>query len=121
MNIKISAWWLLAALSVGILFTIIYLEFIHTPSETFTVNERKDYDIITLKLPRSIETTVFGPKYWEAFHRLTARIPCSECRNKAVPFMIFFHDLVNRGTKKPIFDKENFNKHLEGISKMEKA
>lgn len=118
---KISAWWLLAALSVGILVTYLYLQFISAPSETVSVKQRGDYDLVTLKLPNASDPRIFGPKYWEAFHRLTDRIPCPDCRSKAVPFMVFFHDLVNKGTGKQIFDKENFNRHIENISKLEKA
>lgn len=118
---KISPWWLLAALSVGIAFTYIYLEFFNDPAETFSVQERKDYDLITLKLPRDHNPMVFGPKYWEAYHRLTERIPCPDCRIKAVPFIKFFHDVVNQELKKPIFDPDNFNKHIDLISKLQKA
>lgn len=118
---KISPWWLLGALAVGIGLTYLYLEFWHTPGETFSVRERKNYDVITLTLPNSIDEAIFGPAYWEAYHSLTDRLPCSICRAKAVPFIRFFHDVVNRETKKPIFDKDNFNQHLDMICKLQKA
>lgn len=120
---KISPLWLLGAFAVGIGFTYLYMEFLSSPDETFSVKERKDYDIVTLKLPRPANNNplIFGPKYWEAYHRLTERIPCPGCRSKAVPFMKFFHDLVNQELKKTIVYPENLNKHLEFISKLPKA
>lgn len=118
---KISAWWLLLALVVGLAGAYIYFKMFYVPIETFSVNGRKKNDVIILSLPKSIDERIFGPKYWKVYHALTERLPCSICRNKAVPFMKFFHDVVNRETKKPIFDKENFNKHIDMISQLEKA
>lgn len=118
---KIYAWWLLLAFIVGLSAAYLYFKVFYVPAETFTVNKRKKTDVIVLALPNTPDTTIFGPKYWEVYHKLTERIPCPACRNKAVPFMKFFHDMVNRKTDKPIFDKENFNKHIDMISKMEKA
>jgi len=118
---KISAWWLVFIFIVGIAAAYIYLKFIYTPSQTFTVNQRRDYDVITLALPRDSDPTVFGPRYWETLHKLVDRIPCPACRNKAVPFMSFFHDVVNKKTEKPLFDPKNYNEHIEFISKLPKA
>lgn len=118
---KISAWWLLLALFIGVAAAYVYFQFMYTPKETVTIRTRKDNDVITLSLPNSIEADIFGPKYWKAFHSLTERIPCSICRDKAVPFMIFFHDVVNHQTGKKIFDKDNFNKHIDLICKLPKA
>lgn len=118
---KISPWWLLVALSIGLGFMYIYLKFWHIPDETFSLSERKNYDVITLTLPNTIDEAIFGPAYWKAYHSLTDRLPCSICRDKAVPFMRFFHDVVNRETKKPIVYPENFNKHIDMISKLQKA
>lgn len=118
---KISAWWLLLALLVGLSAAYLYFKVFYVPSETFSVNKRRNNDMVVLSLPNSKEENVFGPKYWEVYHKLTDRIPCSICRAKAVPFIRFFHDVVNRETKKPIFDKENFNKHIDMISKLERA
>lgn len=118
---KISAWWLAFAVIVGLAAAYIYFKVIYTPSETFTVNKRKNYDVITLALPTNSDPAVFGPKYWETFHKLADRIPCPSCRAKAVPFMSFFHDIVNLKTEKPLYDKENFNKHIEAICNLPKA
>lgn len=118
---KIPAWWLLISLLIGIAAAVIFLKFFFIPDKTVSIGERPQYDVVTLKLPRSIEADIFGPKYWEAFHTLTNRIPCSICRDKAVPFMSFFHDVVNQSTGKPIFNKENYNKHIDLICKLPKA
>lgn len=118
---KISAWWLLAALLIGIAAAFVYFKFFYTPADSFSVNERRNDDLIILALPNNADPVVFGPKYWHAFHKLSERIPCPGCRGKAVPFMNFFHDVVNKETGKPLFDKDNFNKHIDMISKMPKA
>lgn len=118
---QISAWWLLPALIIGIAGAYLYLEYAYTPNQTVTIKPRTNYDVITLALPNSKDTAIFGPKYWKALHTITAKIPCSICRDKAVPFMNFFHDVVNHHTDKPIFDKENYNTHIDNISKLPKA
>lgn len=117
---KVSAWFLLLAFLVGIAATFIYFRFLYVPSDTFSIYTRRNNDVITLALPndRDPSPTIFGPKYWEAYHKLTERIPCQGCRSKAVPFMKFFHDVVNYQKGKPIFYKENFNKHLDLIAKI---
>ena len=118
---KISAWWLLLALLVGLSAAYIYFKVFYVPIETFSVNGRRKNDVVVLSLPNDPDSRIFGPKYWKAYHQLTERIQCSICRSDAVPFMNFFHDYVNRKTRKPIFDKENFNKHIDMISQLEKA
>lgn len=118
---KISAWWILPVLIIGIAATYLYMNYVNIPSETVTISKRKKYDVITLALPNDSDPSVFGPKYWESFHRLADNIPCPGCRSKAVPFMKFFHDVVNIKTEKPVFDPENFNTHLDYISKLERA
>lgn len=118
---KISAYWLIAALIIGIAATYVYFKFFYTPDQTFSVNPRIDHDVVTLKLPKDSNTKVFGPKYWEVYHKLTEMIPCPGCRIKAVPFISFFHDVVNSEIGKPIFDKDNFNMHIDLISKLPKA
>lgn len=118
---KISAWWLLVALIIGLIASYLYYKFFYTPTETIITNPRTRYDVITLTLPNNPNPDIFGPKYWHGFHKLTENIPCPGCRGKAVPFMKFFHDVVNKETGKPIFDKDNFNKHLDMICKMEKV
>lgn len=67
-------------------------------------------------LSTSVDTSVFGPTYWEAFHDLASRIPCVGCKEHAESFMRYWHDLVNVHTGKPVFDQANFNKWNEIIS-----
>lgn len=118
---KYFGWWILLGLTIGLAAAFIYYKFFYIPDQTVSINPRTNYDVITLSLPRNPSPLVFGPKYWKAFHTITERIPCPACRNKAVPFMKFFHDVVNKETGKEIFDKDNFNKHIDHISKMPKA
>lgn len=118
---KVSSWWLLVMLIIGIAAAYIYFNYIRIPSETVSISKRKNYNVITMALPSEGDTSVWGPKYWQAFHTLAERIPCSLCRDKAVPFIRFFHDVVNKETGKEIFDKENFNEHIDMICKLPKA
>lgn len=117
---KISPWWLIAAVIIGALAFYLFLEYIYIPDKTISVSKRKNYNIVTLALPNSTEPDEFGPKYWQAFHKLAAMVPCGGCRDKAVPFIRFFHDVVNKETDKEIFDKENYNKHIDYICELEK-
>lgn len=118
---KISLFWIFVAIVIAIAATYIYFNKIYIPDKTFSVSKRKNYDIVTLVLPNTVNPDIFGPKYWEAYHKLTNMIPCTGCRNQAVPFMNFFHDTVNVKTDKPIFDKDNFNNHIAMISNLPKA
>lgn len=118
---KISAWWLLFILVLSLAAAYLFFKFAYIPSETITVNPRPNQDVMILKLPTSKDPAVFGPKYWESFHKMTENIPCSICRDKAVPFMKFFHDVVNQQTGKDIFYKDNFNKHIDFITNLKKA
>lgn len=118
---KISVWFILLALAVGAAAMYVFFMNFYEPAETITIKNRPLNKVVFLKLPKSIEAEVFGPKYWEAYHKLTEMIPCSICRDKAVPFMRFFHDVVNKETGKEIFDKENYNRHIDMICKLPKA
>lgn len=117
---KVSVWFLLAAFLVGIAATVLYFMYLYTPSET-SIIPRRNTDLITVALPNDPDPDVFGPRYWEMYHKITNNIPCPSCRNKAVPFMEFFHDVVNNKTGKKIFNQENFNNHIDNISKLPKA
>lgn len=118
---KVSAWWLLFVVVLSLAAAYLFFKYVYTPSETVTVNSRPNNDVMILKLPTSKDPAVFGPKYWEVYHTMTGNIPCSICRDKAVPFMKFFHDVVNQQTGKNIFDKDNFNKHIDLVSNLKKA
>lgn len=75
---------------------------------------------ICYDLPTSVDTEIFGPKYWEAFHDLAHRIPCTGCREEAESFVRFWHDSVNKKLGKPIFDKQNYQLWLNKITKRNK-
>lgn len=118
---RVHIWWLLLVFMLGLGAAYLYYKFLYVPIETVTINKRKKYDIVTLALPSDHYPLVFGPRYWEAYHKITENIPCPGCRSKAVPFMKFFHDVVNQEKGKRIFDKENYNKHIDLISQLPKA
>lgn len=67
-----------------------------------------DLETISYRLPTDVDPTIFGPKYWAAYHDLTSRIPCGTCREFAERFMIFFHDLVSLKLGKKLYDPVNF-------------
>lgn len=75
---------------------------------------------VTYTLPTSVDTSVFGPAYWGAFHDLASRIPCIACREKMQSMMTFVHDYVNYRLGKQIYDKQNFINTLNEISKLKK-
>lgn len=72
-------------------------------------------DIVTYQLPTSKDTTVFGPAFWAAFDDLAKRVPCDGCKDHAVSFVSFWHDLVNLHTGKPLYDKSNFDKVMAQV------
>ena len=117
---KISAYWLIPVIIVAVAVTIIYLQFIRVPDNTVSVSKRKEYDVVTLALPNSIDAQVFGPKYWKANEFLDANIPCSICRNKAIPLGSFKHDIVNAMNDKPIFNKENWKFWVDKVNELDK-
>lgn len=73
---------------------------------------------VTYELPTSVDTDVFGPAYWAAFHDLASKVPCGACREKMESIMIFVHDLVNLKTEKPLYNKDNFFQWLKIISQI---
>lgn len=79
-----------------------------------------DIEKVCYDLPTSLDTSVFGPEYWKAFHDLANRIPCGICQEKAKSFVVFWHDLKNKDLGKPIYDKENFDYWTFEISKQSK-
>lgn len=110
-----------------LLFAIILLaagwfanEWMNAPQQTVTIKKGKEFDIITLKLPNNPDPEIFGSKFWEALHSIVEDIPCPACRSKAVPFMKFFHDVVNKSLKKPLYDKDNYDFWINYLCKKEK-
>lgn len=110
MKVDIPIFWIIV-LAVLIFFMGWYGNdfFTEIPTKTVTVNRKGEFDIVTLKLPNNPNPQVFGSKYWEAFHKLAQMVPCPACRSKAVPFMSFFHDVVNNQTGKELYDKKNYD------------
>lgn len=64
------------------------------------------------ELPENPNPTVFGPKYWAALHSMMSSIPCGTCRGFAEKFMIFFHDVINLKTNKPVYDPANYSEMM---------
>ena len=83
-----------------------------------TRNENKETEDITFRLPTSVDPEVFGPSYWNAFHTLARKIPCSLCRGEAESFMQFFHDYVNLKLGKPLKYPDNFAYWTERIAQI---
>lgn len=117
---KISAYWLIPVLVIGVLAAWLYLSFVYEPKGTVSIRKRPVNDIITLKLPHSPDTEVFGPKYWEAFHALAEMIPCTACKNGAMHLEIFKHDIVNLHLGKKVFDKSNWDKMYAMVTELNK-
>lgn len=86
----------------------------------YSTQNKKSSDIekVCFNLPTTVDTSVFGPEYWNAFHTLASKIPCGGCRGFAEKFMVFFHDLVNVKTGAKIYDQANYNYFLSAISKL---
>lgn len=95
-----------------------YREYLWLPLKTVTIDKRRNYDLMTLKLPNSMDTEVFGKKYWESLHAIAGNIPCSMCRNDAMPMMVFMHDLVNFKLKKDIYSEKNFKRWIDKVSEI---
>lgn len=117
---KISALWIIPALVIGIIGAWLFFKFVYEPSATVSVSKRPNNDIVTLKLPNTGDAEIFGPKYWEAFHALAARIPCSICRDGAIPLEIFKHDIVNLKLGKKVFDKANWDTMVAVVNELNK-
>lgn len=112
---KINIGWLIFFSLLSAFLVWVYLEYIKIPLQTVTIQKRKNYDIVTLKLPNSSDPDIFGSKYWESLHILMDTIPCSACRYEAVPFMKFFHDYVNKKTGKKMMYPENYEKWIKKL------
>lgn len=117
---KISIWWMLLAATVGIAATIIYFKYFYTPDATVISNPRPKYDVITFTLPNSKDAAIFGPAYWKANEFLDQNIPCSICREKAIPLGSFKHDIVNLMNDKDVFDKNNWKLWVKKINELDK-
>lgn len=117
-----KTFWFILVFVIGIVAAWLFFKFVYEPAQTVSISKRKNNDIITLKLPNSIVAEVFGPKYWEAYNFLDQNIPCSICRDKAIPLGTFRHDIVNGMNEKTIFpfDKTNWKFWVNKINELDK-
>ena len=51
-----------------------------------------------------------GKKIWQELERTVKKIDCETCRDHAIELVSFWHDVVNAGLGKPLFNPKNFNK-----------
>lgn len=75
-------------------------------------------DEVTFYLPTNKPLDVWGPEYWRAYHEISNRIPCEECRRDAVPLMVFMHDIVNAKKGKKLYDPQNFKMWQDKVAKI---
>lgn len=112
--------WFMAALLLGALAMYIYFSKYYLPKETISHRQSKNFDVLLLKLPRHGGPDIFGPQYWKVNHYLANLIPCSICKNDAVPLEIFKHDIVNLKLDKKVFDKENWKTMVAAVNELNK-
>lgn len=114
--------WILAGIIVVLAALLIYNRFFSIPDKVVTHQPRKEYNILTFRIPKSLDMAVSGPPIWEAKKALNEFIPCSICRSKAVPLGIFEHDVVNGIIDKKVFpfDKANWKLWVNKINELDK-
>jgi len=56
-----------------------------------------------------------GSKVWEKLHKIPNEIECEECKSHAKRGLMGYHDLVNAGLGKTLFDKKNFNRFANEV------
>lgn len=110
MKVNVHVGWLIFSAFLLIITTYIIGKVIDEPTETVTVKNRKNYDIVSFRLPNSIDPDVFGPAYWKARHKLAEMTPCISCKAEAVSHEKFFHDYVNKKIDKKVAFPENYSK-----------
>lgn len=117
MKVTVNIGWLIFFALLLIVATHYISDYLNEPQDTVTKKSKSDYNIVTFKLPKNPNPDVFGPSYWKALHTLVEMVPCPACRYKAVPFMKFFHDVVNLNTGKKLFDEKNYNFWIDYFNK----
>lgn len=115
MKVSVHTGWLVFFALLLIVATYFIIEYFNEPSEVVTLKPRKNYDIVTFRLPNTSDPDVFGPAYWKARHFMAELTPCPGCRIEAVSHEKFFHDWVNKKTKKDFFDKANYDEWVKKI------
>lgn len=116
MKVTVSIGWLIFISLVLIVITYFITQYINEPCKTITIKNRKNYDVVTFKLPNSHNPDIFGPEYWKARHKLAELTPCPACRAEAMSHEVFFHDYVNKKTDKKIQYPDNYAKWQEKIN-----
>lgn len=91
-------------------------DWLKIPFQTITLKQRKNFDIVTFKLPNSHDPDVFGSPYWRARHFLAELTPCPACRIEAISHEKFFHDYVNIKTGKKFFNKKNYEDWIKKLN-----
>jgi len=56
-----------------------------------------------------------GSKVWAKFHAIPKEVECEVCRDHTKSGFSGYHDLVNAGLGKKVFDKTNFNKFADEV------
>lgn len=115
MKATIHIGWLIFWGFLLIVATYILTEYFSEPSGTISVKKRKDYNILTFKLPTSHDPDVFGPPLWKVRHFIADFTPCPSCRSEAVSHEKFFHDFVNKKTGKIMKFPQNYQKWKDKI------
>lgn len=93
----------------------LFMEYIYLPSKTVTIKTRKNFNLVLLRLPNDHDPDVFGASFWDARHTLAKLTPCPSCRSEAISHEKFFHDYINRKTKKDMKYPDNFNEWVKKI------
>lgn len=79
-----------------------------------------DVKTLTYNIPTSKKPSVFGPPTWFALHEIVETIPCDSCKDEAVSFVRFWHDLKNYEKEKKVLYKKNFIFWVNKISSLKK-
>ena len=57
-----------------------------------------------------------GSEIWKEREQANAKISCDICRDKAEKLETFTHDIVNARLGKKIFNKKNWDEHVEIVN-----
>ncbi|MEE9215753.1 MAG: hypothetical protein V3U54_13440 [Thermodesulfobacteriota bacterium] len=57
-----------------------------------------------------------GSAVWKEREQANAKITCDNCRGKAEKLEVFTHDIVNGRIGKKIFDKKNWDEHVQIVN-----
>ena len=57
-----------------------------------------------------------GTQIWKERQQVNSKISCDACRDKAEKLEIFTHDIVNARLGKKIFNKKNWDEHVDIVN-----